>query len=57
MSRRARAAAEAKYRWDLQLAGLDQVIATVVSQFHPVDSLLGMRPLDNDAAGESTETG
>jgi glycosyltransferase involved in cell wall biosynthesis len=57
MSRRARAAAEAKYRWDLQLAGFDQVIATVVSQFHSVDSLLGMRPLDNDAAGESTETG
>ena len=38
-------------------AGFDQVIATVVSQFHSVDSLLGMRPLDNDAAGESTETG
>ena len=32
MSRRARAAAEANYRWDVQLARLDEVIAAAVSQ-------------------------
>jgi hypothetical protein len=30
MARRARAAAEAKYRWEVQLARLDQVITTVL---------------------------
>jgi polysaccharide biosynthesis protein PslH len=50
MSRRARAAAEANYRWDQQLARLDQVIATVVSQPPSVGSLTGMRPVDNGAA-------
>jgi len=57
MSLRARASAGANYRWDVQLARLDQVIATVVSQFHSVHSLLGMRPLDSGAAGESTGMG
>ncbi len=32
MSRRARAAAEANYRWEVQLARLDEVIAAAVSQ-------------------------
>jgi len=31
MARRARAAAVANYRWEVQLACLDQVIAAVVS--------------------------
>jgi glycosyltransferase involved in cell wall biosynthesis len=44
MSRRARASAGANYRWDVQLARLDQVIATVVSQFHSVAVSLECAP-------------
>jgi sugar transferase (PEP-CTERM/EpsH1 system associated) len=36
MAHRARAVAEAQYRWDAQLARLDEVIATVVSQWMPL---------------------
>ena len=53
MSRKARAAAEASYPWDLQLARLDQVIATVVSRPISVGSLPRMQRPNNGAAGET----